>query len=109
MNQAAERPSWYTIPTVPIMAQPLSELAVDEMAVTHAPILRPPRKKSSSVFVRVEAKSPMQNRTTMYATNTSVMISKWPMTGALRSMKDRTNAHALFHETAIPVKKSRRN
>ena len=53
-NQSAESPSLYASPTVPSMAHALSELAVDEMAVTQALSERSARKKSAGEWVARE-------------------------------------------------------
>ena len=58
-NQIADSPSVYESPTVPKTAQALSELAVEEIAVTHAFKERSARKKSNGDRVWRDAIHPM--------------------------------------------------
>ena len=58
-NQIADSPSVYESHTVPKTAQALSELAVEEIAVTHAFKERSARKKSNGDRVWREAIHPM--------------------------------------------------
>ena len=60
-NQIADSPSVYASPTVPKTAQALSELAVEEIAVTHAFKERSARKKSNGDLIWREANHPMPN------------------------------------------------
>ena len=54
-NHKAESPSLYARPTVPSTAQALSELAVEEMAVTQALRDRLARKKPAGEWVAWDA------------------------------------------------------
>jgi hypothetical protein len=65
INHQAPRPSLYTRPAVPRIAQPLSELAVEEMAVNQCPSLRSARKKSDTVRVNLDAIRPIANMKTI--------------------------------------------
>ncbi len=94
----AESPSLYARPTVPSTAQALSELAVEEMAVTHALSDRLARKKSRGECVTREVTIPMPTSRARYNPKTVRML---PVSSVMRRFPPQAGDQETNRETKL--------